>query len=271
MATKREIHFGLYSLAEIYAAESENRDAAEKKDTMSSADFLKNNTTIREELFNYRLFYDLKRAATEREYHLKIFQSTVDFEGFDIVIDDNKKIGRYQIKSRLNANTPSWKIHANILFPKRINAEIMGFDQGLCPTYDNGIILIDIVYSDSEPKVTYLYTDFYVIKSIAKGLFDWKKSHNEKRAKAILEELLLTKRKDKRITIPYGLFLELKNPVCLLTICGFDSSENKTISYLLMELFRNNRINISNIDSDPEFSSIKNEFLNDINDLIIKN
>ena len=51
--------------------------------------FLKDNTQIREDLLNLKLFFDLKEASAYSKVHLKIFRSDVDIDGFDIIIDDN--------------------------------------------------------------------------------------------------------------------------------------------------------------------------------------
>ena len=47
--------------------------------------FLKNNTQIREDILNLKLFFDLKEASAYAKVHLKIFRSDVDIDGFDIM------------------------------------------------------------------------------------------------------------------------------------------------------------------------------------------
>jgi len=236
--------------------------------------YLKNNSNslVREELFNYRLFYDLKKAAAEREYHLKIFAATVDFEGYDIIIDDGTKIGRYQIKTRFEARTPSWNIHRGMLLPRKFNADIMNYDNGLCNQNDSGVILIDIKSNqerDIEYSLEYYYTDYYIIKAIAKKLIKRNKVTVNK-ANQILEKLILTKNLNTKISISKGLFVKVKNPSCLLAICGFDSKENIHIHHSLMKLFERNKINLTQIESNSNFSNYKNAFLHDIKKLIVQ-
>jgi len=89
-------------------------------------------------------------------------------------------------------------------------------------------------------------------------------------ANNILEQLVLTKRYSDRISIKKSLFVKLKNPTSLLTICGFDSSDNKQIQYLCMRLFERNKIRIKDIESDSEFSAFKKAFITELNDLIEK-
>jgi len=231
------------------------------------------NSLVREELFNYRLFYDLKKAAIEREYHLKIFSATVDFEGYDIVIDDNNKIGRFQIKTRFEAKTSVWNIQKGMLLPRQRNADLMRFDNGLCTENDNGVILIDIKSSLSKKEdyhVDYYYTDFYIIKSIATKLIPRSQIIIDN-ANHIIEQLVLTKNSNSKIKISKYLFVKIKNPSCLLAICGFDSLENKQIEALAMKLFENNKIRIKDIDCNMDFLADKKAFIHEINELIINN
>ncbi|MDY0144144.1 MAG: hypothetical protein RBR97_19865 [Bacteroidales bacterium] len=206
---------------------------------MSIQGYLKDFTTVREELFNHKLFYDLKMAAARREYHLKIFQSNVDIEGFDIMLDDNQKACRFQLKTRFNSQTRVLKnIHSVMLLPKRRNANLIRFDNGICPTLDNGVIFIDIKYLENDicPKVDYYYLDFYLLHSISEEFISSKLKYKCK-AQAILEELLCSKRKNKRIKVPISLFIKLKDASSLLAICGFDSEENNTLQYFYMKIF----------------------------------
>ena len=241
---------------------------------MRNLSYLKDpvNSLVREELFNYRLFYDLKMAATMREYHLKIFSATVDFEGYDIAIDDNNIIGRFQIKTRFEAKTSVWNIQKGMLLPCQRNADLMRFDNGLCSENDNGVILMDIKSPHKETEdylIDYYYTDFYIIKSIATRLIP-RSQKSIDNANHIIEQLVLTKNINSKIKISKSLFVKIKNPSCLLAICGFDSSENKQIRYLVMKLFENNKIRIKDIDSSSDFLAYKKAFIHDINELIIK-
>lgn len=147
------------------------------------------NSHAKEELFNYRLFYDLKLAAAETGYHLLSYSSDVDHDGFDIVIDDRVILRKYQLKTvvRCTEKKPktgelkftyassNWKIHKHLLRPSRDHWEYFGFDLPSIPSdekdrlcgVEGGVILMAWeVDSDGELNVEYWYTDLYLITAI---------------------------------------------------------------------------------------------------------
>ena len=67
---------------------------------MPLADSLRSqNTHAIEELFNYRLLYDLKLAAFAHGYHLLTYYTDVDHDGFDVILDDRDYLRKIQLKT----------------------------------------------------------------------------------------------------------------------------------------------------------------------------
>ena len=109
------------------------------------------NTHAIEELFNYRLLYDLKLAAFDRGYHLLTYYTDVDHDGFDVILDDRDNLRKTQLKTvASDSGTKSWGIHRSILRPVPNNFEPLGFNYDVNnPNWgvEGGVILIDY-----EPK-----------------------------------------------------------------------------------------------------------------------
>jgi hypothetical protein len=238
-----------------------------KTGIMNLHDYLKCNTLVREELLNYKLFYDLKLAAAERLYHLKIFESTVDVEGFDVMLDDNCKVCRFQLKSKYIASTRILKkIHSVMLLPNKYDANILKINNGLCPSQDNGLVLIDVRVNRAEGTIIqYYYLDFYILFAIARGLFTDKK-RNQDKAQKIINEVLDTKSRSSRIDIPISLMLKIKDSASLLAICGFDSTEDFTHRHSFMKIFNKT----TETKEDWEIDSFKKIYRDCINSLRVK-
>ncbi|MFT5779997.1 MAG: hypothetical protein ACI837_002958 [Crocinitomicaceae bacterium] len=238
---------------------------------MRANEYLKYNSTVREELINLRLFYELKRAAAEREYHLKIFDTNVDFEGFDIIIDDNRLTGKYQIKTTWNSKVTKWKIHRNMLFPTSREGEKMRVGDGLvCSNVEKGIILLNVQEIDKEIKLDYFFTNFYIIKAISHGLIKRRKP-TYKLANSKMNELLgKNGRPNEKIKINKGLFVNLKDAMSLLAICGFDNTLNIRPKLRLLELFEENKINRKDIEKTQLYDSNANMFEFEMKQILAK-
>lgn len=131
------------------------------------------NSTVRERLFNQKLFYDLKLAAAYRGYHLELFQPDVDRDGFDLMLSDSDDVFKIQIKTLFDSTTKQWSIRKRLLRPTRHWNEALGFESspegvGL----GGGIVTIKpIVEADGSLKeVEYRYTDVLLIFAICHGL-----------------------------------------------------------------------------------------------------
>jgi|JI10StandDraft_1071094.scaffolds.fasta_scaffold714173_1 hypothetical protein len=209
----------------------------------SISKYLKSNSVAQEELLTLRLLYELKKAAAEREYHLKIFHPNIDFEGFDIIVDDNHLIGKYQIKSKLDSTTKKWKIQRNMLFPTRKDAKHMQVGDGLmCSNFEKGVILIDAKESSKDFVLEFYYTDYYIIRGISYGLIK-KPDRVTKAAKGITQKLFgENRRPSEKIFIGKHLFVKVKSAMCLLAICGFDNSVNVNPRIRFLYLYEKNRI-----------------------------
>lgn len=236
---------------------------------MKAGEYLKNNSIVREEVVNLRLFYELKRAAAERNYHLKIFEANVDFEGFDIIIDDNKLTGKYQIKTMWHSKAYKWAIHRNMLFPTYKDGERMRVGDGVvCSNVEKGVILLDVEEDTDDIKLKYFFTNFYIIKAISHGLIK-KPKRTQELAKNKMNELLgMGGRPNKKIDINKGLFVKLKNAMCLLAICGYDNAVNVHPKMRLLELFEGNKIRFNGIEKTDLYRANFGIFRNEMKQLL---
>jgi len=236
---------------------------------MQNRDYLKANSTVREEVLNLKLFYELKKAAAEREYHLKIFEANIDFEGFDIIMDDNRLTGKYQIKTRWNSTKSNWNIHRNMLFPTYREAEKMRIGDGLvCSNVEKGVILLDVKEKEGELLFDYYFSNFYIIKAISHKLIKRSESiYNV--AKTKMNELLgRAGRPNEIIKISKGLFVKVKNPMCLLAICGFDNTMNVHPKMRLFNIFEENKIERNNIEESELYKSNIGIFKNEMEQIL---
>jgi len=181
------------------------------------------NSLVREQLLNYKLFYDLQLAAAYDQEALKIYQPAVDNQGCDIVIEDNLDFSRkIQLKSKVESKTKEWKIHRSILLPGMLQADDFGFDATICPTNPGAFIIIDVSRpkkeNSDELSISYWYTDFNIISLIADGIFKSKESTKKEAIKTI--NLLMTT-KNKQIVIKKSLMVKVQKPSSLLDLCGF--------------------------------------------------
>lgn len=231
---------------------------------MKNNSYLQDNATVREEVLNLKLFYELKKAAAERKYHLKIFTANVDFEGFDIIIDDNNLTGKYQIKTKWNSKVSRWGIQRNMLSPTIHDAKKMRVGNGeSCSNVEKGVILLDIVEKDGEIHFDYYFTNFYIIKAISHKLIRRPKPTYEIAEKK-MSEILTGLNPNEKLIINKGLFVKLKNPMCLLAICGFDNTINVHPKMRLLELFEENKINYQGIEETELYQSNLKVFQNEM-------
>jgi hypothetical protein len=196
---------------------------------MSAIKFLNksSNSLIREELLNYKLFYDLKVAAAHEQQFLKIYRPEVDIQGCDIVIEDNLDLSRkIQLKSRVNSKVKKWEIHKSIMLPGMNQALDYGIPGIICPTTPGGFVLIDVSGDtengkdkiDDNLKFSYSYTDINIITLIAHGYYK-RTTNSQKEALQILREI--RELKTKKIVIKENLLVKLTSPISILKICGF--------------------------------------------------
>jgi hypothetical protein len=215
--------------------------------------YLKSHSLVQEDLLNHKLFYDLKLAAAQRHYHLRILREPVDFEGHDILIDDGHVTGKYQVKSALLSKTASWRVQCHMLYPTtREAADLNLTNPLLASNVYRGIILIDV--SALEPVTcSYHFTDFFVISAIAHRLIN-KPAHVVRSAENVLGDLLRRRHLSPgdRILIRKGLFISPSSPMNLLTLCGFDSDAISPRRHVL-ELLLDGKMMRSTERAIPDF------------------
>lgn len=208
---------------------------------MSIISFLKDpkNTKVREELVNHHLFYYLKMAAAERGYHLKIYQAVVDIEGFDIIMDDDDTIRKFQLKTSVAAKTRQWKIHRVMLCPRSDLFDACGFSSpSSCPSIiDGGVILIGIT---DDLMYQYFYTDVYILRAFELKLFALKtlKTTTDRIANHLLNEVRAGGGLHDKVSVPRSMFLQMKSPEALLAIADFHTNTHCRYSSTLVELFK---------------------------------
>lgn len=185
------------------------------------------NSHAREELFNYRLLFDVKMAAAQHNYHLQTYYSDVDHDGFDIIFDDHHTIRKVQLKTiMVRSKTSSWAIHRSILRPEHNNWEPLGFfHNGMAYKtecgVEGGVILMEIDAEKPDLLVTYYYTDIYVITAIALGHLN-RNSKTVVAAKTLRTDLPSGKLTDK-IDVAKNLFIKAAAPTNLLALLSLQS------------------------------------------------
>ncbi|MBN8605122.1 MAG: hypothetical protein J0M26_29265 [Planctomycetes bacterium] len=193
---------------------------------MSLSDFLgeSSNSHAKEEIFNYRLLFDLKVAAAVGKYHLQTYYSDVDHDGFDVIFDDTVNLRKVQLKTvGSKATTANWEIHKCILRPIHNNCEELGFDFTASSGSEGGAILIQYeTIGTADVEVKYYFTDIYLISAVVLGLLPRNKNTIEA-AERVRNELTVGTSTEK-VSVPKGLFLEVASPQHLLCMIGLRST-----------------------------------------------
>lgn len=206
-------------------------------------EFLKDNTQVREDILNQKLFFELKEASALRRIHLKAFRSDVDIDGFDIIIDNNDDLLlKCQVKSRFDANTPYFDIHRIMLKPNNYLFEEFAFPEpNGCPFDNRGVIQIDGNVENNRIVTRYYYLDIYLLRAMELGIF---KLTNQ--SKSMAEELLKDLRygsglSNDKIRVLQSLFFPVKDTQALLSIMGFHSEHNSNLSFNILEISKHER------------------------------
>lgn len=190
------------------------------------------NSTTRERIFFNRLSFDLKIAAARQDYHLHLYEPDVDRSGFDIVVEDEDRVGWFQTKAVLSsASTSSWEIPVRFLRPALDFAESYGFDP-VEAGRGGGVILIEIDDSTVNGDVKYRYTDFDILAAIAERYIIEEKwsgrgrpaSPAQSEASAIIESLRALP-PDEAVWLPKQVFVTASGPDTLLGLMGLRSSD----------------------------------------------
>ena len=181
------------------------------------------NSKIRENILNQKFIYDLKLSSAIYGYELQIYLPEIDKHGYDIIIDNEESIRKFQLKTRLRtAKTSSWSIHRGLLRPKFYNCEKLGFlpdpeHVGL----EGGIVLMEVEINDNNLEVGYFYTDIFIILCFRLGIMRYD-INTQKRADMFVENLTIG-HSHSRIKIGKSMFVKAKSPVQLLSLMGYYS------------------------------------------------
>jgi hypothetical protein len=155
------------------------------------------------------------------------FLPEFDRVGFDILLDDGYMGRRFQLKSYArSAGTAAWDIHKRLLRPTMGDAQTLGFE--LSPEgvgLGGGVILISIDDTIDACPVTYSYTDVFVVIALAEGLINSTNSYRCTQAAELLHKLSRGTGRE-RVSVPLGVFVQMRSPSALLAIGGFHSCED---------------------------------------------
>jgi hypothetical protein len=201
-------------------------------------DFLKDNTHIREDILNQKLFFELKEASALQRIHLKAFRSDVDVDGFDIIIDNNDDLLlKCQVKSRFDATTAYFDIHRVMMKPNHyVFAEFEFTAPVGCPSDSRGVIQIDGNVVDNKIVTQYYYLDIYLLRAMELGIFKLN-AQSQTKAEEILKDLRYGSIKsNEKISILQSLFFPVKDVQALLAIMGFHSEHHINLSYNILEV-----------------------------------
>lgn len=203
-------------------------------------EFLKDNTQVREDILNQKLFFEIKEASALRRIHLKAFRSDVDVDGFDIIIDNNDDLLlKCQVKSRFDATTAYFDIHRIMLKPNHyVFAEFEFTAPVGCPSDYRGVIQIDGDVKDNKIVTRYYYLDIFLLRAMELGIFKLT-TQSKAKAEEILKELRYGKGKsNEKIEVLQSLFFPVKDVQSLLAIMGFHSEHHVNLSYNILEVSR---------------------------------
>jgi hypothetical protein len=175
----------------------------------------------KEEIFNFKLFYDLKICCLKQGIDLEISQPAIDNKGYDLILsyyhENRNRLKRFQLKTvEMDSTTKIWQINKKFFRPSEIqDASVILRNANIeyCGN-DGGVILIE--YKADEEKILhakYYYTDFLVTTLFHRGLIKSRNNMVEFYRKLFDDS-------DQKIDINKSYFLEV-NIEELLTLSRF--------------------------------------------------
>ncbi|MUI54393.1 hypothetical protein [Aliivibrio fischeri] len=189
------------------------------------------NMHARESILMDKLSFDLKLAAAKNDYYLKSYYSTVDHDGFDLILDDDDVIKKLQVKTvSTSTTTSSWGIHKDIFRLTQDLVELLGYTA----TPDSvglfgGVILQEFDASNNSLTIDYYYTDMLIITMYANNLLKSSTNNIDGIAQKHLSNVFTGSRKDK-VYIPKSLFIRSNSPESLLSMIGLHG--NGTVGWI---------------------------------------
>lgn len=196
-------------------------------------------TKARELVLTTRLTHDLLTAAAARGYDLLVYTTTVDSDGFDLIVDDRDSLLPLQFKSVLKGSTTSgWNIHRKMLRPQYWQLGGLGLEfSPLSDGRNGGVVLIDVAPLDAALEITYSFTSFYVLLAFWHGALEIRGRGKGATALTNLQRELF-KEPAGEICVPRSAFLTAKSPEHLLALMGLHSRYNHTWTTNVIQLAR---------------------------------
>lgn len=199
-----------------------------KKTQLEKYLFDPNNSHAKESLINNKLIFDLKLAAAQREYFLNVYTPEVDKDGFDIILDDQDSLTKFQLKTVMaKTTTNSWTIHKALIRPNLYICEQLGFESSPSGTgYQGGVILIEIEDADDNGfQVKYYYTDIIILCGLRDQIIKTINPPSDKAISTFIKNIN-NGMSHETITIYKNMFLEAKCPASLLALMGMHNTQN---------------------------------------------
>ena len=163
----------------------------------------------REELFNYQLFYEIKKKGLENKIDFELLEPIIDKNGYDLLIKYRNNSKAIQLKCAERNGTSNWKINKKFFKPLTLleagtiipNANASHIGLG------GGIILIEYFITDKDKvEIKYYYTDFVCISFFLRKRKEWplQKSFPE-----FIKDIYEEGNSKRKFSIPKSLFFEV--------------------------------------------------------------
>jgi len=129
------------------------------------------NLRARETILRHRFIYDVMLAAARSRYHLSVFVSETDVDGYDLILDDGNLARKIQLKTTAG-NIEDFKdngIHVRALIPSPSDARAMGLGFKSIPPwtgYGGAVVLKKLHFNKKEIDVDYYVSDAYIAAAI---------------------------------------------------------------------------------------------------------
>jgi hypothetical protein len=175
------------------------------------ADILKNPYFLkdREELFNYQLFYEIKKIGLQNNVDFEMLEPIIDKNGYDLLIKYRNSTKALQLKCAERNGTSCWEINKLFLKPLTLleartilpdgNASHIGLG--------GGVILIEyFIDPTNKVEIKYFYTDFVCISFFLRKYRQWtlQKSFPE-----FIQSIFDDRNSERKFTLPKSLFFEV--------------------------------------------------------------
>lgn len=132
----------------------------------------------REELINYRLFYEIKKHGLASGVDYELFPPIIDKNGYDLLVKHGRNLKAFQIKTvAKTAKTGWWGINKKFLRPNNLRdgGMILSNFTANMAGLGGGVIVVEYeVDENSELNLEYYYFDFQILYFFQKRLFKWK-------------------------------------------------------------------------------------------------